>query len=97
MKITITVDCSPDEARGFLGLPDVKPLQDAVMAQLQKQMLDATVAMSPDAILRSWMPLAPQTPEQMRDAMTSMLRLFVPGAGGLPAASGGAGGQPGKP
>lgn len=84
MKITITVDCLPEEARAFLGLPDMRPLQEAVMGQLQKQMLDATAAMSPEAILRAWMPLAPQTPEQMRDAMAGMLRLFLPG--GAPSA-----------
>lgn len=34
MKITIDVDCTPDEARRFLGLPDVAPMQEALMAQL---------------------------------------------------------------
>jgi hypothetical protein len=31
--------------------------------------------------LKTWMPLAPQSPEQMRDAMTAMFRLFTPGGG----------------
>ena len=31
MKITVNVDCTPEEARSFLGLPDVQPLQAAVM------------------------------------------------------------------
>ena len=29
MKITIEIDCTPDEARQFVGLPDVKPMQAA--------------------------------------------------------------------
>lgn len=28
MKITLDVDCSPAEARAFLGLPDLTPLHD---------------------------------------------------------------------
>lgn len=28
MIITINVDCTPEEARAFLGLPDLKPMQD---------------------------------------------------------------------
>ena len=32
MKITVNVDCTPDEARHFFGLPDVKPMQDALDA-----------------------------------------------------------------
>jgi len=37
MKITVDLDCSPQEAREFLGLPDVKPLQDAFMENMQEK------------------------------------------------------------
>jgi hypothetical protein len=30
MKVTVEVDCTPEEARGFLGLPDVVPIQQAI-------------------------------------------------------------------
>ncbi|WP_149537563.1 DUF6489 family protein [Siccirubricoccus phaeus] len=76
MKINIEIDCSPEEARTFLGLPDLRPMQEAVMAKLQAQMLDAVSAAAPEALLRAWMPLVPQTPEQMRDAMAGMFRFF---------------------
>ena len=35
MKVTIDVDCTPEEARAFLGLPDVQPLQEEMMAALR--------------------------------------------------------------
>ena len=82
MKIHVEVDCTPEEARRFFGLPDLRPMQDAVMAKVQQQVLDAVNAVSPDALLKTWMPLAPQTPEQMRDAMASLFRMFTPGGGG---------------
>lgn len=28
MKVTVDVDCTPAEARAFLGLPDVTPIHD---------------------------------------------------------------------
>lgn len=28
MKVTVDVDCTPAEARAFLGLPDVSPIHD---------------------------------------------------------------------
>lgn len=28
MKFTVDVECTPEEARSFLGLPDMKPVQD---------------------------------------------------------------------
>ena len=31
MKVTVEVDCTPEEARRFLGLPDVVPMQQAAM------------------------------------------------------------------
>jgi hypothetical protein len=37
MKVTVEVDCTPEEARRFLGLPDVVPTQQAVMEKLQQR------------------------------------------------------------
>ena len=28
MKFQVDVECTPEEARGFLGLPDLKPIHD---------------------------------------------------------------------
>ncbi|HET6182187.1 MAG TPA: DUF6489 family protein [Acetobacteraceae bacterium] len=56
MKINIEIDCTPEEAREFLGLPDVKPMQAAVMERLQAQTLEAMGHLDP-ASLRSWLPL----------------------------------------
>ena len=79
MKFGVTVDCTPEEARAFLGLPDLRPMQEAVLGQMQKQVMDGLSAMTPEAILRAWMPMVPQSPEQMREAFGAMLRMFVPG------------------
>ena len=35
MKITINVDCTPAEAREFFGLPDLRPLQAAWLAEVE--------------------------------------------------------------
>lgn len=94
MKVNVEIDCTPEEARRFLGLPDLRPMQDAVMAKVQQQMLGAVDALSPETLLKTWMPLAPQTPEQMREAMAAMFRMFTPGSG--MSGSGGSGGKSGK-
>ncbi len=73
MKLNVEIDCTPEEARRFLGLPDVAGMQAAVMEELQKRMLDQLSAASPEALFRAWMPM---TPEQMRDAMAGMMRGF---------------------
>lgn len=56
MKVSIDIDCTPDEARRFLGLPDVAPIQEAMMAELQKRMSAGLDQMDPETIMRNWFP-----------------------------------------
>src|SRR5690606_12085695 len=56
MKISIDIDCTPQEARSFLGLPDVAPMQEALMQEMQSRMLKALDSMEPEALLKNWLP-----------------------------------------
>lgn len=56
MKITIDFDATPDEARRFLGLPDVAPLQEELMAEMARRMHANLDAMDPETLWRQWMP-----------------------------------------
>jgi hypothetical protein len=56
MKITINVDCTPEEARAFLGLPDLKPMQDQVMQDMQERMAAGLQAAAPEELMRAWAP-----------------------------------------
>jgi Family of unknown function (DUF6489) len=56
MKITMNVECTPEEARAFFGLPDVKPMQDELMQEMRNRSMGAVAAMDPTEILRTWMP-----------------------------------------
>jgi Family of unknown function (DUF6489) len=57
VKIHVEIDCTPEEARSFLGLPDLRPVQAAVMAKIEEQMLDAVSNPTP-AAMRAWWPWA---------------------------------------
>jgi len=56
MKVTINVECTPEEARAFMGLPDVVPLQDAMMEQMKGQMDKAAAALDPETIFKTLFP-----------------------------------------
>ncbi len=56
MKVTVDIDCTPEEARRFLGLPDVAPLQEAMMAQMKAQMEKAATAMDPESFMKTLFP-----------------------------------------
>ena len=43
-----------------MGLPDVKPMQAAVLASLEKQAVQAVGGFAPDAMLRLWFTTLPQ-------------------------------------
>ncbi len=66
MKVNVSVDCTPEEARTFLGLPDVQPMNEAMMAEMAQRMQQAMQAMDPDTILKTWMPASMQGWEQMQ-------------------------------
>ena len=44
MKVRFDIDCSPDEARAFFGLPAVEPLQKAMMAEIEERLKAALAA-----------------------------------------------------
>jgi hypothetical protein len=38
MKVKIEIDCTPQEARAFFGLPDLEPLHDAMTEHMKELM-----------------------------------------------------------
>lgn len=56
MKFTVNVDCTPEEARAFFGLPDFAPMQTAVLGDMQERMQKNMAAMDPEGMLKMWMP-----------------------------------------
>ncbi len=56
MKITFDIDCTPEEARAFLGLPDVRPMQDRLMQDVQNRLAANLKTMDPAEMLKLWLP-----------------------------------------
>jgi hypothetical protein len=56
MKISIDIECTPQEARAFLGLPHLEPMQEALVAQMQERLAQYLDATPPDALMSAWLP-----------------------------------------
>ncbi|MDA0701988.1 MAG: DUF6489 family protein [Proteobacteria bacterium] len=56
MKITIEVDCSPEEARRFLGLPDVTAAQAEIVETLRRETVKRMTDLDPESLVQAWMP-----------------------------------------
>jgi hypothetical protein len=78
MKVNIGIDCTPLEARQFIGLPDMMPIQTAIMDKLQQQMTSNLDKISPEAVMQSWFSVDPKIAERMQDLFVSMTGLGSP-------------------
>jgi hypothetical protein len=73
MKMTIEVDCTPEEARRFMGLPDVSALNEALVSEMQSRMSANLQALSPDELMKNWMAFGTGAQEQFRKLMEAGL------------------------
>lgn len=69
MKMTVEVDCTPEEARRFLGLPDVSALNEALVAEMQSRMTANMAALAPEELMKNWMAFGAGAQEQFRKLM----------------------------
>jgi hypothetical protein len=73
MKISIEIDCTPIEARQFLGLPNVEPMQAVMLAKLEKRMSEEIDRFSPETLMKSWVGLFPQNAEWAQKMFESFI------------------------
>ena len=57
MKMHIEMDMTAQEARALMGLPDIAPMQQQMMEQMQERMKAAFDAGDPEGAMQTWMPL----------------------------------------
>ena len=71
MKVHVEIECSPEEARRFMGLPDVTPLNDKLVEEMQSRMEKNLALMSPDTMMSSWMAVGTQAQDAFLKLMTT--------------------------
>ncbi len=69
MKIKIEGECTPQEARAFLGLPDVTVLNDHLVAEMRSRMDANITAMQPEELMKTWTSFGMQAQDQFRQMM----------------------------
>jgi hypothetical protein len=69
MKVNIEIDCTPQEARTFLGLPDVTALNETLMAEMVKRAEANMEQLDPDVLMRQWTAFGGQMTNQFMDLM----------------------------
>lgn len=72
MKITVDVECSPEEARRFMGLPDMTPVHDLYLEKLKRTVEEG---ITPDVIQKmmgSWGPMGEAGVNMWRQVIDQM-------------------------
>ena len=72
MKVTVDIDITPQEARQVVGLPDMQPMQAAVMKEFEKRMMTEMERISPEGMIRTWFVEAPQTADRFLKMFTGL-------------------------
>lgn len=57
MKINVEVDCTPEEARRAMGLPDFTPVHERYVAMIQETMEKGASPELVEALIKSWAPM----------------------------------------
>ena len=66
MKVNVEVNCTPEEARAFFGLPDLGPMQQRVMGEIEDRLRSSLNAMNPETVFKTWLPASMQGVDQMQ-------------------------------
>ena len=69
MKAKVEVECTPDEARAFLGLPDVTALNKTLTDEMQARLKTNMAALQPEELMKNWMAFGGQAQEQFLKLM----------------------------
>lgn len=72
MKISVDVDCTPEEARRFMGLPDLTPLHDAYLNRMKSAIEQGVTPDMIEQMMKSWGPLGETGLNMWRQLMDNM-------------------------
>jgi hypothetical protein len=71
MKFRVEAECTPEEARSFLGLPDVTPLNERLVQEMSTRLTSNIAMLQPDELMKSWMSIGGQAQEQFMRMMST--------------------------
>ena len=69
MKVKMELECTPEEARAFLGLPDVTALNKALTEEMQARLKSNMAALQPEELMKNWLAFGGQAQEQFMKLM----------------------------
>lgn len=78
MKFIFDIECTPEEARAFIGLPNIAPMQERMMQELENRMNENIRNLSPEEMIKTWMPATLQGLTEMQKIFWSQMGVNIP-------------------
>jgi hypothetical protein len=72
MNITMNIDCTPEEARRFMGLPDMAPIHQLYLDKLRDAMNSGLTPDMLENMFRAWTPMGEAGMNAWRHMMDQM-------------------------
>jgi hypothetical protein len=66
MKINISIDATAEEMREFLGLPNIRPLQEDMLDAIRKNMQQGAAGFDPLTLMKPLFPAQMQSMEMLQ-------------------------------
>jgi len=80
MKFTINIDCTPQEARSFFGMPDVEPLNDMIVSEMTKRAKDNMDTLAdPERLIAAWISMGGKGIDGFQNLMGAAMANFKDG------------------
>ena len=73
MKIKLDIGCTPEELRSFFGLPDVRPMQEELLKNVQERLSANVKTLDPETMLKTWLPAGLKGFEQLQEMFMSQM------------------------
>ncbi len=78
MKFNFDIECTPEEARAFVGLPNIAPMQERMMKELEGKMQENIRNLTPEEMVKTWMPATMQGIGEMQKMFWSQMGVKTP-------------------
>ena len=78
MKFHVEIDCTPEEVRRLMGLPDMSSLHDSYQQQIKDLMSKGVTPDIVESLIKSWSPMG----QNGFDLIRSILTPFADGKAG---------------
>ncbi|MDB5492631.1 MAG: hypothetical protein JWO78_2480 [Micavibrio sp.] len=73
MKVNFDIECTPEEARAFLGLPNIAPMQERIMKDMEDRIAENFSKLDPETLVKTWMPMSIQGWNDMQKMFWSQM------------------------